>query len=216
VRPEKARHLYLASTAPRRSLPFDRGLYGLRWPETVETSGPIHREGTNTDRTFRDAPDRIRAGTGAGGRARQADLPSRAEAIRRLIEVGLAATRGEKPVRLSHGDKLIIVMLSDLFKQLNVNDGVIDPDFVGEAIVGGHTWGLQWRYPGIFHRYEDSRAVVFEVFNILHMWSLLESGYQNLAHKDDARVAAEAARVGNHVRFETVQDQMSDVARASL
>jgi len=135
-------------------------------------------------------------------RARQNDVPSRAEAIRRLIEAGLAATSGrEKQVRLADGDKLILLMLRDLSKQLKLKSGEIDPDFIAEVIFGGHSWGLEWQYSGIFHRHEDAKAVVSEVVNILDMWSFLESGYQKLSKKDKARVAAEAEPVGKHVVF---------------
>ena len=43
----------------------------------------------------------------------QADLPSRAEALRRLVGVGLAMT-GCGEVRLSAGEKLILMILRDL------------------------------------------------------------------------------------------------------
>ena len=135
-------------------------------------------------------------------RARQHDLPSRAEAIRRLIEAGLEATSGgEKQTRLADGDKLILLMLRDLFKQLKLKNGEIDPDFIAEVIFGGHSWGLEWQYTGIFHRHEDAKAVVSEVVDVLDMWSFLESGFHKLSKKDKARVAAEAEPLGKHVVF---------------
>jgi len=133
-------------------------------------------------------------------RARQDDLPSRSEAVRRLVEVGLAATGEDSQVKLGDGDKLILVMLCQLFKQLKLK-GEIEPDFVESAIHGGHYWGLEWEYSGIFHGHEDSRAVLTEVVDVLDMWSFLESGFRRLSRGDKDRVATEAEPFGKNVVF---------------
>jgi hypothetical protein len=135
-------------------------------------------------------------------RSGQNDSPSRAEAIRRLIDAGLSATGdGGKQVRLSPGDKLILLALRDLFKHLKIKDSETDLDFIAETIFGGHSWGLEWRKPGVFHGHEDSKAVVSETVDVLDMWSFLESGYAKLSKKDKDRVAAEAEPLGKHVKF---------------
>jgi uncharacterized protein len=133
-------------------------------------------------------------------RARQDDLPSRSEAVRRLVESGLGAAAGDGRIKLGDGDKMVLVMLCQLFKQLKLKSE-IEPEFVEAAIHGGHYWGLEWRYPGIFHGYEDTRAVVTEVVDVLDMWSFLESGFGRLSKADKDRVAAEAAPFGRNVRF---------------
>jgi uncharacterized protein YfbU (UPF0304 family) len=137
-------------------------------------------------------------------RAKQVDLPSRAEAIRRLIEAGLIATSGksEESVSLSDGDKLILLTLRDLFKELKLKSGgEMDLDFIAEAIFGGHSWGLKWEYSGIFHGHEDAKAVVSEVVDVLDMWRFMESGHERLSKKDNARVVAEAQPFGKDVKF---------------
>lgn len=136
-------------------------------------------------------------------RARQADVPSRSEAVRRLMEQGLAAEgKPEKrDIRLGDGERLILVMLCQLFKHLKLKGGEIDADFVEDVIFGGHYWGLDWKYSGLYHGHEDSRAVVTEVVNILDMWYFLERGYAALSKKDKDRVAAEAEPFGSNVRF---------------
>jgi uncharacterized protein len=135
-------------------------------------------------------------------RARQSDVPSRSEAVRRLMEPGLAADRKQdkREIRLGDGEKLIILMLCDLFKKLKLNSD-IEPEFVEEVIYGGHYWALDWKYPGIFHGHEDSMAVLHETVNILDMWSFLEDGYSKLSKKEKDRVAAEAEPFGKHVVF---------------
>lgn len=133
-------------------------------------------------------------------RADQEDLPSRAEAVRRLVEQGLDASGGKKKVTLNDGDRLTLVMLCQLFKSLEVKSE-IDPDFVESAIQGGHYWGLEWEYAGIFHGYEDHPSVVKEVIDILDMWYFLERGYNQLPKKEKDRVAEKAAPFGEYVRF---------------
>ena len=133
-------------------------------------------------------------------RAHQADLPSRAEAFRRLIETGLSEIES-KPVQLSDGEKLITSMLCDLYKHHKIN-GDIDPLFVEEALLGGHYWGLKWRYPGIFDVQADNNMeTVHEVGDILEVWWFLEQSYANLSKKDKDRVKKEAEPFGQRVVF---------------
>jgi uncharacterized protein YfbU (UPF0304 family) len=79
--------------------------------------------------------------------------------------------------------------------------GELEPDFIMDAIYGGHYWGLSWRYSGIFHGHQDSRRSLSEVVDILDMWSLIESGYAALTAKDKARVEKEAEPFGKNPRF---------------
>lgn len=133
-------------------------------------------------------------------RAKQSDLPSRSEAVRRLVEAGLAVRGADRRIALSDGEKLITIMLSELFKQLKLK-GDIDPGFLEEVIYGGHYWALGWAYSGLFHGHEDSAAVVSEVLDFLDMWTFLERGFNALSKKDKEQVAAEAQPFGKHVRF---------------
>jgi uncharacterized protein len=133
-------------------------------------------------------------------RAGQDDLPSRSEAVRRLVETGLAASGRPGEIKFADGEKLILVMLSQLFKQLKLT-GEINPEFVEAVIHGGHYWALGWEYSGVFHGHEDSRAVVTEVVDVLDMWSFLESGFGRLSKKEKERVVTEAEPFGQHVTF---------------
>lgn len=45
-------------------------------------------------------------------------------------------------MKLSNSERLILVMLSDLYKKLGVK-GAVDPDFVQSAIYSGNPWGLE-------------------------------------------------------------------------
>ena len=133
-------------------------------------------------------------------RARQSDLPSRSEAVRQLLDKGLSGEGEGWDIQLSDGDKLILMMLSDLFKSLKIKSET-DPDFVSNAILRGQFWGLQWRYPGIFHNYQASPEVLKEVVDILDMWRFLETGAASLSKKDKERIATEADPFGKKVFF---------------
>ena len=122
-------------------------------------------------------------------RSEQEDMPSRSEAVRRLIEAGLDVQNS--PVRIRDGEKLILAMLRDLYHHHQVKDGEIDPDFVMEAVWGGHYWGLDWQYQGLFHGHEDKRRTVREVVDILDMWDFLEGSFEKLSAKEKGRFAKE-------------------------
>ena len=132
-------------------------------------------------------------------RVRQTDLPSRAEAVRRLMESGLSEMES-KPLKFSDGEKLMTLMFCDLYRHHKIK-GAIDPSFVEKVFHGGHYWGLEWRFPGIFHGHEDSKATVHEVVNILEAWWFLEQSYANLSKRDKDRAKKEAEPFGKSVVF---------------
>lgn len=103
-------------------------------------------------------------------------------------------------MKLSEGEKLILAMLCDLSKHLQVQ-GEIDPDFVKAAVFGGHAWGLEWQYGGIFHGHEDSEDAVREVGDIMQMWWILESSYAALPEQEKKKVERDAAPFGRKVEF---------------
>lgn len=130
-------------------------------------------------------------------RADQIDLPSRAEAMRRLLERGLVSSSNQS-VALTGGEKLLAVMLGDIYKHLKIGKSEIDPEFVRDVIYGGHYWALQHEYDLKFHnRQDDPRDLKF-VLNVLVMWRSIESGYGNLAKKDKALVENAAGPFGQY------------------
>lgn len=132
-------------------------------------------------------------------RAQQPNLPTRAEAMRRLVETGLAKA-GSESVQFSDGEKLIAFMLRDIYKHLKIN-GEIDPEFVSDVLCGGHYWAPKWEMTGIYHNHEDDPRDVRFVVDVLDMWSFIEEGYEALSKKDKDRVEKEASPFGKHVKF---------------
>lgn len=133
-----------------------------------------------------------------GWRARQDDVPSRSEAIRRLIDQGLLG--GGSELRFTKGETLVVHMLCDLFKALKIKSD-FDPNFIQSTLLGGHLWGLEWKYSGTFHDHLDSKEVRHEVVDVLDMWDFIESGYEALSAKKKTRVADEAEPFGKNPKF---------------
>lgn len=128
------------------------------------------------------------------------DRPSRAEAVRRLIEAGLAHDNKGRAPQLSDGEKLIALMLCDVIKKLDI-ESETDINLVEKVIFGGHYWALGWEMPGIFHGHADKQSRVRFVVDVLDMWSFLEEAIEELDDEARERVATEAAPFGKHAKF---------------
>jgi uncharacterized protein YfbU (UPF0304 family) len=146
-----------------------------------------------------DAIDRWREQTGG--------MPSRAEAIRRLVDQGLAA-ENSKPFQLDGGQRLITLLLCDLFAKLKVPSD-LDPDFIREAILDRHDWAIGWRYTDIAGDVHKNEAAQ-EVSRVLHMWIAIEIAFDKLSEKEKARVTAETDEDGRFPGFDWNME--SDVA----
>ena len=133
-------------------------------------------------------------------RASEDDAPSRAEAVRRLIEAGLAHDNKGRVPQLSDGEKLIAVMLADVLKGLKVESGV-DVGLVEKVIYGGHYWALGWEMPGLFHGHVDKQNRVRFVVDVLDMWEFLEEAFERLTDADKARLAKDCEPFGKQVDF---------------
>ena len=137
-------------------------------------------------------------------RSKQADVPTRAEAMRRLMETGLARSLPEV-ITFRPADKLIIAMLADLYKHLRIK-GEINSELVLSALYGGHNWALNWQATGmpthLFHNHEDKDEDVKFVDKVLDMWDFIETSHQRLSKKDKDRIATEVDGVfGKSVKF---------------
>lgn len=128
------------------------------------------------------------------------DVPSRAEAIRRLIEAGLTHDSKRRAPQLSDGEKLIAMMLGNLIKELDV-EVETNVDLVQKVILGGHYWALGWEMPGIFHGHVDKESRVHFVTEVLDMWQFMEEAFEKLSKDEQKRLAKEADPFGKHVIF---------------
>lgn len=117
-------------------------------------------------------------------RAAQGDLPSRSEAVRRLVERGLAGgDSSPASVPISLGERLILGMLADVHKATK-GPKESDPNFVMSAIYGGHYWAFDWELPGLIHDHVDSRSDVKFVVDTLDMWAFIEEAAESFSDEE--------------------------------
>jgi uncharacterized protein YfbU (UPF0304 family) len=143
-----------------------------------------------------------------GWRMRQDDVPSRSEALRRLIEGGLEDHTPEG-FRLKNSEKLMTWMLSEILKhqiearkdQRDAKYDMKSVDLIRDAIVGGHFWALTWELTGVLHNHVDDPKKVHTVVDILDMWSFIEEAYAGFDDEGKQRIEAEVGITGKDPRF---------------
>ena len=139
-----------------------------------------------------------------GWRRDQPDAPSRAEAIRRLVNLALDRQVAGRPT-LTSGERLTMVMLCDVLRMLRSiapkAKPEINPDFVSEAVWSGHLWGLRWQYPGVFDGEEPDKELITEVGEFLDMWWVLENHHVQLTAANKKELAARSTLAKQGVKF---------------
>lgn len=133
-------------------------------------------------------------------RARQVDVPSRAEAVRRLVDDGLNATRPES-FRLSQQERLTTWLLTEILKGQPDRPDKPDINLIQQAIYGGHSWALEWELQGVMHKHEDQRESVSFVVNVLDMWQFIERAFRELSDADKVLVKDALGLVTANPRF---------------
>lgn len=91
-------------------------------------------------------------------------------------------------MKLSDGEKLILMMLADMYKHLEIKNAEFDPDFITTTITDDYLWGFPWQYPGIPFEKEGSPPEVKETSDILDMWRFLEQDYDKLPPAEKMKV----------------------------
>lgn len=103
-------------------------------------------------------------------------------------------------MKISDGEKLILLMLSELYEKMNV-EGEIEPEFIKSAIFRDQLWGIPWKYSGIPFEDQETPDIVKVVVDILDMWSFIEYGYQGLSKEEKAQLEIDAAPFGKEPQF---------------
>jgi uncharacterized protein len=101
-------------------------------------------------------------------------------------------------MNLSEGERLILVMLCDIHKALNLKS-TIDPDTLKLSILDAGKNGAAVN--GGAGEQRDRAAVEGEVSDILDMWSAIERGYKHLSVDQKREVEIGAGPLGRGVRF---------------
>ena len=131
---------------------------------------------------------------------KQPDQPTRAESVRRLISLGLSAG-SSRAVHFSDGDKMLMLMMGDLFKALKIKDPESNPEFLAKVIYGGHYWAPKWDMQGVFHDHVDNPRDVTHVVNVLDMWSFMEEAYGRLTPAQKLTITEEVGPWATDVQF---------------
>ena len=132
--------------------------------------------------------------------AEQSESISRAEAIRRLIDIGLAG-ESKKDVHFSDGEKMLILMMGDLYKKLEIKNAEMQPEFLADVIYGGHYWAPAWEMNGVFHGHADNPEELKHVVNVLDMWSFMEEAYETLSSDEKTLLVQEVGPWAREVKF---------------
>ena len=103
-------------------------------------------------------------------------------------------------MQISDGEKLILVMLSDIMEAQEIHKSV-DPEFIRSAIYYDCLWGLPWEYPGIPFSETSTPPNVKWVMNILQMWTTLEASYVKLNSENKEKVEQQASPFGTNPQF---------------
>lgn len=145
-------------------------------------------------------------------RGSQPGLPSRSEAVRTLLNVALRPRVAPTP--FSDGEKILLWMISDLFKSLKIKSD-FEPKFMQKALVGGHYWAIRREHSGLFPR-EVDEAVVSEVTNFLDMWRFIESAGAQFSKAERTEIAKEVGAARLDFRFPGFDHQNGEVDHLSV
>lgn len=132
--------------------------------------------------------------------ADQSENFTRAEAIRRLIDVGLS-TKSNRSVNFSDGEKMLMLMMGDIYEKLQIKGAEMDPKFLADVIYGGHYWAPKWEMNGVFHNHSDDPMELKHVTNVLDMWSFMEEAYEVLSADEKALIVQEVGPWASNVVF---------------
>jgi len=99
-------------------------------------------------------------------------------------------------MKLSEGEKLILLMLTDLLNPKGQSSG-INPKLVQTAVTSNQTWMLDIEYDTGVPLPED----VSETIDILDMWYIIEDVYAKLSKEDKAILKEQAEPFGDNVGF---------------
>lgn len=98
-------------------------------------------------------------------------------------------------MKLSDGERLIVVMLAEVMESMGLNRE-INPELVKTLAYNGHDWAISEEYAGLFAENEDEPEVVKETRDILWMWEIIEGAIGDLEGDQ-----ANEARQWRHAQF---------------
>ena len=91
-------------------------------------------------------------------------------------------------MKMSDGERLIVVMLAEVMQGMKLN-GKVDPALVETLACNGDDWAIKRMYSGFFKNEPGTLEQVTETANILWMWEIIEHSLAELtdAEADEAK-----------------------------
>ena len=129
-------------------------------------------------------------------------VASRAEAMRQLVEAGLAADASRGRLNPSRSEKLIIWLLTELLKQQKDYEDQETVELIQDAIYGGHFWALEWTLTGLFEPRSYEPQEVDFVARTMTMWRQIEWAAAKWSDKDRDRVEVETGEWNRNPKFD--------------
>ena len=133
-------------------------------------------------------------------RDRQTDAPSRAEAVRQLLEYALSGSL-KKEIQLDKPQRLMVWLLTEMLKTQTGYGDRHDISLIQEAIYGGHLWALDWNLTSLMHSHTDKPEDVKFVVDVLDMWTCIERSFVGLSDSDKTKLEHEVPYIGKDPKF---------------
>ncbi|QQK63931.1 hypothetical protein F8A90_07170 [Cobetia sp. cqz5-12] len=105
-------------------------------------------------------------------------------------------------MNITDGEKIILLMLTEIYEKLDIEGRDIEPEFIRSAIFSDHTWSIPWRYTGITFENNETPQAVSEVIEILDMWSIIERNYNALSDDQKEQITREEDLTPDIFKFE--------------
>lgn len=148
-------------------------------------------------------------------RSKQRGLPSRSEAIRQLIESGIAVETPAEP-KVSAAERLIIWLLTELLKCQPEYEDTGSIKIIQAALLGGHFWALDWHFTGLLHGHTDKKSDLDFVLATMSMWRQIERDRDALSELDRQKLTERIGEYGAKWKFEGFEGNTGEGVLGSI
>lgn len=111
---------------------------------------------------------------------------SRSEAVRQLVDTGLAASHPNE-FYPNNTEKLMIILCCEILKKLDTRSE-IDPELIKHAMTEGHFWAIGWQMQDIISNKTIAPKSVTQVNDILEMWNRIEDAKEELSTEEQTEL----------------------------
>ena len=108
----------------------------------------------------------------------------------------------ERDLKFSDGEKMIIALLFQILRGEKSQNHMEseDLDVIEDAFYSGHYWAIERKF-GCFSSSFPSREEVNEVYDILQMWSHIETSHKSLSDEDRHHLDSYLKKTHKSIQF---------------